>query len=97
MISSEHGSRNGEAGARREGSRRRVVILGGGFAGLHAARRLQRTLAYQRDLEVVLISRENYVLFTPMLHLATGSANFVGPPSKLKRKVPQRADGLDSR
>jgi len=47
---------------------RRVVILGGGFAGLHAARRLQRTLARQRDTEVVLISRENYVLFTPLLH-----------------------------
>jgi NADPH-dependent 2,4-dienoyl-CoA reductase/sulfur reductase-like enzyme len=42
MISGEHGSRNGEAGARREGSRRRVVILGGGFGGLHAARRLER-------------------------------------------------------
>ncbi|HXK22123.1 MAG TPA: NAD(P)/FAD-dependent oxidoreductase [Myxococcota bacterium] len=49
-------------------SRRRVVILGGGFAGLHAARRLQRTLGRRRDLELVLISRENYVLFTPMLH-----------------------------
>ena len=49
-------------------SGRRVVILGGGFAGLHAARRLQRTLASRRDVEVVLISRENYVLFTPMLH-----------------------------
>ncbi|HXJ33978.1 MAG TPA: NAD(P)/FAD-dependent oxidoreductase [Candidatus Eisenbacteria bacterium] len=47
---------------------RRVVILGGGFAGLHAARRLQRTLARQRDTEVALISRENYVLFTPLLH-----------------------------
>ena len=67
MISSEHvvGSK---AGAARQESRRRVVILGGGFAGLHAARRLQRTLAHRRDLEVVLISRENYVLFTPMLH-----------------------------
>jgi NADH dehydrogenase len=67
MSSSEHvvGSK---PGASRQGSRRRVVILGGGFAGFHAARRLQRTLARQRDLEVVLISRENYVLFTPMLH-----------------------------
>jgi len=61
MISSEQASRNGDAGASRQGSRRRVVILGGGFAGLYAARRLQRTLAYRRDLEVVLISRENYV------------------------------------
>jgi len=68
MNSSEDDSRNSEASASRQGSRRRVVILGGGFAGLQAARRLQRTLGYRRDLEVVLISRENYVLFTPLLH-----------------------------
>jgi len=68
MISSAQDSANSKASASRQGGQRRVVILGGGFAGLYAARRLQRTLASQRDLEVVLISRENYVLFTPMLH-----------------------------
>jgi hypothetical protein len=37
-------------------SARRTLVLGGGFAGAHAARRLGRTLASRRDLEVVLIS-----------------------------------------
>lgn len=48
--------------------RKRVLILGGGFGGIYAARRLGRTLGKRQDIEVVLISRENYLLFTPMLH-----------------------------
>jgi NADH dehydrogenase len=91
MNSSEQDSRNSDTSASRPGSRRRVVILGGGFAGLHAARRLQRTLGYRRDLEVVLISRENYVLFTPLLHeVAAGDlepADIVIPLRKTVRWV----------
>jgi NADH dehydrogenase len=91
MISSEHGSQNGTAGAAGQGRRRRVVILGGGFAGLHAARRLERMLADRRDVDVVLISRENYVLFTPMLHeVAAGDldpADIVNPLRKMVRRV----------
>src|SRR5689334_9281433 len=48
--------------------RRRVLILGGGFGGAYAAWRLRQTLGKWHDVEVVLISRENYLLFTPMLH-----------------------------
>jgi NADH dehydrogenase len=45
-----------------------VLILGGGFGGAYAATRLGRTLGRRQDVEVVLVSRENYLLFTPMLH-----------------------------
>src|SRR5688572_8364853 len=48
--------------------RRRVLILGGGFGGAYAAQRLGRALRKRQDVEVVLISRENYLLFTPLLH-----------------------------
>src|SRR5260221_602301 len=48
--------------------RRRVLILGGGFGGAYAAWRLGQTLGKRQDVEVVLTSRENYLLFTPMLH-----------------------------
>jgi NADH dehydrogenase len=72
-------------------TRRRVVIVGGGFGGLYAARRLQRTLAGQPDLAVVLISRENYLLFTPMLHeVAAGDldpADIVNPVRRMARRV----------
>ncbi|MEO0336804.1 MAG: FAD-dependent oxidoreductase, partial [Pseudomonadota bacterium] len=43
--------------------KRRVVILGGGFAGLEAAKALRST-----DAEVVLIDRRNYHLFQPLLY-----------------------------
>jgi NADH:ubiquinone reductase (H+-translocating) len=46
----------------------RIVIAGGGFAGLYAAMHFDKRLARQPDVEVTLISRENFILFTPMLH-----------------------------
>ena len=45
-----------------------VIIAGGGFAGLSAAMYLDKRLARRADVEVTLISRENFILFTPMLH-----------------------------
>src|SRR5215471_8685986 len=46
----------------------RIVIAGGGFAGLYAAIQFDKRLARRADIEVTLISRENFILFTPMLH-----------------------------
>jgi len=43
-----------------------IVILGGGFAGMAVARRLERRLRPD-EAEIVVLSRENYTLFTPML------------------------------
>ncbi len=42
------------------------MIVGGGFAGLAVAQRLERTLR-PGEAEIVLLSRENFTLFTPML------------------------------
>ena len=46
----------------------RIVIAGGGFAGLAAAQYLDRMVARHSEIEVTLIARENFILFTPMLH-----------------------------
>jgi NADH dehydrogenase len=43
--------------------RKRVVIIGGGFAGIAAARALKRC-----DAEVVLIDRRNHHIFQPLLY-----------------------------
>ncbi len=43
-----------------------IAIVGGGFAGIAVARRLERRLR-PGEAEIVLLSRENYTLFTPML------------------------------
>jgi NADH dehydrogenase len=51
-------------------ARHRVVIVGGGFAGLYAARKLGRG----RAIEVTLVDRRNYHLFQPLLYqVATGA------------------------
>ncbi|MBX3134248.1 MAG: NAD(P)/FAD-dependent oxidoreductase [Gemmatimonadaceae bacterium] len=48
----------------------RVVIIGGGFGGLSAA----RALAKRRDLEILLIDRTNHHLFQPLLYQVATTA-----------------------
>lgn len=45
----------------------RVVIVGGGFGGVGAARRFERLNLRGHRIDVTLISDSNYLLFTPML------------------------------
>jgi NADH:ubiquinone reductase (H+-translocating) len=45
----------------------RIVVLGGGFAGLEAMRILERRLGHRDDVELLLVSDRNYLLFTPLL------------------------------
>jgi NADH:ubiquinone reductase (H+-translocating) len=53
--------------------RKRVLILGGGFAGMYAALHLEKQLGGRGDVEVTLVSRDNFFLFTPMLHEVAAS------------------------
>lgn len=45
----------------------RIVILGGGFAGVHCAMRLERLLGEFTNVKVTLVHREGYLLFQPLL------------------------------
>src|SRR4051812_12421373 len=69
----------------------RVLILGGGFGAVYAALRLDRTLARREDVEVTLVSQDNFLLFTPMLHeVASGDLNpsdIVNPIRRLLNRV----------
>lgn len=47
--------------------RTRVVILGGGFGGVYTALRLEKTWRQAGQVEIMLVSRENYFLMTPLL------------------------------
>jgi NADH dehydrogenase len=72
--------------------RKQIVILGGGFAGVEAARHLDRTVAKElEDVEVTLVSRENFFTFTPMLHEVTAGdlepTDICNPLRKLFRRV----------
>ncbi len=51
---------------------KRIVIVGGGFAGLHLVRRLEGHLSAAEG-QITLIDRNNFHLFTPLLYqVATG-------------------------
>jgi NADH dehydrogenase len=71
--------------------RKHLLILGGGFGGLYAAIELERALAYQPDVEITLVNRENFFLFTPMLHEIAASdldiTHIVNPIRKVLRQV----------
>lgn len=45
----------------------RIVILGGGFAGTAVARRLEQLFHRDVGVEITLLDRENFFLFTPLL------------------------------
>ena len=45
----------------------RIVILGGGFGGVTTARHLERLCKRRQDVEIVLVSRDNFLLMTPLL------------------------------
>ncbi len=45
----------------------RILVLGGGFAGVETARHLERLAKRRDDVEIWLVSRENFTLFTPLL------------------------------
>jgi len=50
-----------------ERSKVRILLLGGGIGGVAAARHLDRQLARRADLDVTLVSRDNFFLLTPLL------------------------------
>jgi NADH:ubiquinone reductase (H+-translocating) len=63
--------------------RKRIVIVGGGFAGLAAARALKRT-----DADLVLIDRRNHHIFQPLLYQV---ATAVLAPSEIAAPLRQLA------
>jgi NADH:ubiquinone reductase (H+-translocating) len=71
--------------------RRHILILGGGFAGLAVALELEKGLARDPSVEITLVNRENFSLFTPMLHEVAASdldlTAIVNPARKMLRRV----------
>jgi NADH dehydrogenase len=70
-----------------DGSRTRIVVLGGGFAGVHAARALRRRLGARA--EVTLINATNHFVFQPFLpEVAGGLINAADAVSPLRALLP---------
>lgn len=65
----------------------RILVLGGGFAGMFAARELQRQIGGRADIE--LINDVNYFVFQPLLpEVAAGSISIRDAVSPLRRLLP---------
>lgn len=45
----------------------RIVVLGGGFGGVATARHLEALLRGHREVDITLVSRENFFVMTPLL------------------------------
>lgn len=70
---------------------KKILILGSGFGGLYTALELDKSLAKDKDIEITLVNRENFFLFTPMLHEVAASdldiTHIVSPVRKLLKRV----------
>ena len=74
-----------------EDIKQRVVVLGGGFAGVYTAKYLTRMLDSRHDVHVELLSEENYFVFQPLLpEVAAGS---ITPNHVVKSIRDSRAEG----
>lgn len=66
---------------------KRILIVGGGFGGIYAALELERRLKRRPEVEVTIVNRDNFFLFTPMLHEVAASdldvTHIVNPVRKL--------------
>jgi NADH dehydrogenase len=81
------------------GNKNRVVILGGGFAGAYCAQVLEK-ITKNTETEIVLIDRNNYFIFYPLLvEAGTGSLEprhaVVSIRKFLKRTIFRMAEATD--
>jgi NADH:ubiquinone reductase (H+-translocating) len=69
----------------------KILILGGGFGGLYTALELEKVFGDDPSVEITLVNRENFFLFTPMLHEVAASdldiTTIVNPIRKLLRQT----------
>ncbi len=47
--------------------KKKIVILGGGFAGVECTRQLESKFGNDSEVELIMVSEDNFLLFTPML------------------------------
>lgn len=69
--------------------RTRILIIGGGFGGVYTAMTLEKLLKKDPNVEVGLISKENYLVFQPMLpEVISGSIGLLDTITPIRRLCP---------
>jgi NADH dehydrogenase len=68
----------------------RLLIIGGGFGGVYTAIMLEKLLKAEAGVEVGLISKENYLVFQPMLpEVISGSIGILDTIAPIRRLCPR--------
>jgi NADH dehydrogenase len=73
-------------------TKKRILILGGGFGGVYVAIHLGKLLSKKEleDTEIVLVSRENYIVFQPLLpEVISGSVELNHVIAPIRRMAPK--------
>lgn len=69
--------------------RTRILILGGGFGGVYTAMALEKKLRRDPGAEIGLVSRDNYLVFQPMLpEVISGSIGILDTIAPIRRLCP---------
>ncbi len=73
-----------------ENSHTRILILGGGFGGVYTAMTLEKLFKKDPGVEIVLIAKENYLTFQPMLpEVISGSIGILDTITPIRRLCPR--------
>lgn len=73
-----------------EQDKTRVIVVGGGFAGVYTAKHLESLFARRDDVEIVLVNRDNYFVFQPLLaEVVSGNIGILDTVSPLRRLLPR--------
>lgn len=76
--------------ARLKDAKHRVVVLGGGFAGVYTAKYLSEMLGRRTDVHVELLSEENYFVFQPLLpEVAAGGVSPTHVVNPVREMIPK--------
>jgi NADH dehydrogenase len=69
-------------------NKKRIVVLGGGFAGIYTCAELEKL--QRDDYEIVLVNKENHFVFQPMLpEVISGQIGLVDVVSPIRRLLPK--------
>src|SRR5499433_2675050 len=68
----------------------RILILGGGFGGVYTAMTLEKRFRRDVNVDITLVSKENYLVFQPMLpEVISGSIGLLDVVTPLRRLCPR--------